>query len=283
MTAIALVQKLKNLPPVSQAALKLLSLLDRSSVDNDNIVQVLKYDNVLTAKLLRACNAPSFGLGEPVASVDQAVLILGHQQILHIVMMLSFKGAMVDSSLTDSLETDQLWEHSVLSAVAAETVLDQLPDLDAKANVAFTASLLHDIGKLVMARTLSAEEIAEIRDRAERKQISGTDAEREVLGLDHSEVGAALLKSWRLPEDIVEAAANHHRPALKPEVRLSTLVHVSNAIAHHASQQPGQNIHDLKIADDVAAAFGIDDKKVEEMAQAIRESSEQVERFMAMA
>ena len=68
MTAIALVQKVKNFPPVSQAALKMISLLDKASVDNDDIVQVLKYDNVLTAKLLKACNAPSFGLGEPVAS-----------------------------------------------------------------------------------------------------------------------------------------------------------------------------------------------------------------------
>jgi putative nucleotidyltransferase with HDIG domain len=283
MTAIALVQKLKNLPPVSQAALKLLSLLDRSSVDNDNIVQVLKYDNVLTAKLLRACNAPSFGLADPVASVDQAVLILGHQQILHIVMMLSFKGVMVDSSMANSMETDQLWEHSVLSAVAAETVLDQLPDLDAKANVAFTASLLHDIGKLVMARTLTTEEMTEIRDRAERKQIPGTESEREVVGMDHGEVGAALLKSWRLPEDIVEAVANHHRPVLKPEVRLSALVHVTNAIAHNASQTPGQNLHDLKIADNVATAFGINAQKTESMAEAVRKSSEQVERFMAMA
>jgi HD-like signal output (HDOD) protein len=60
--------------------------LEQASISNDEIVQVIKCDNVLTAKLLRACNSPYFGLDDPVSSVDQAVLMLGHQQILHIVL-----------------------------------------------------------------------------------------------------------------------------------------------------------------------------------------------------
>ena len=120
MTAIALVQKVKNLPTVSHAALKLISLLDKPSVDNDEIVQIIKYDNVLTAKLLRACNAPSFGLGEAVSSVDQAVLILGHTQIFHIVMTLAFGSVMTISSLPYTIEMNELWEHSLVTAMASE-------------------------------------------------------------------------------------------------------------------------------------------------------------------
>jgi len=282
MTAIALVQKVKNFPPVSQAALKMISLLDKASVDNDDIVQVLKYDNVLTAKLLKACNAPSFGLGEPVASVDQAVLYLGHQQIHHVVMTLAFGSVMTVSSLPYTMEVSDLWQHSVVTATAVETVLDQVPQLDANASVAFTASLLHDIGKLVFGQALSAEQLREIRDLAERKQISGPAAEKEILGVDHAETGAALLQGWRLPESIVEAVGNHHRPVLKPEARLSTLVHITNSVAHHASPPPGQNSHDLLLADAVAAEFGITEEKLESMAAAARESFEHVERFMAM-
>jgi putative nucleotidyltransferase with HDIG domain len=282
MTAIALVQKVKNFPPVSQAALKMISLLDKASVDNDDIVQVLKYDNVLTAKLLKACNAPSFGLGEPVASVDQAVLYLGHQQIHHIVMTLAFGSVMTVSSLPYTMEVNDLWQHSVVTAMAVETVLDQVPQLDANASVAFTASLLHDIGKLVFGQALSAEQLREIRDLAERKQIPGPAAEKEILGVDHAETGAALLQNWRLPESIVEAVGNHHRPALKPDIRLSTLVHLANGVAHHASPPPGQNPHDLLLADAVVAEFGINAEKLESMAAAARESFEHVDRFMAM-
>jgi putative nucleotidyltransferase with HDIG domain len=283
MTAIALVQRVQNLPPVSEAALKLISLLDKSSVDNSDIVQVLKYDNVLTAKLLRECNSVALGLEEKVSSVNQAVLMLGHEQMLHIVMTLAFGSVMAGSSLTYTMEMSELWQHSLVSAVAAEILLKETPELEASVNVAFTASLLHDIGKLVLAQTVSADEIAEIRDRIERKQISSSQAEKEVIGADHGEVGAALLQSWRLPESIVEAVANHHHPAIQAELRLSTLAHVANAIAHHAKPPAGQTIQDLQINDGVAASLNLDDKKLDEMTVAVRQSFDRVDLFMAMA
>lgn len=283
MTAIALVQKVRNLPPVSQAALKLISLLDQSSVDNDDVVQVLKYDTVLTAKLLRVCNAPSFGLGEAVSSVDQAVFILGHEQILHTVMTLAFGSIMTSSSPAFATEANDLWQHSLVAATGAEIVLERVATLNAQPNVAFTASLLHDIGKLVFAQVLSPDQLSDIRDCSERKLISGTEAELEVLGIDHGETGAVLLESWRLPESIVEAVANHHRPMLEPEGRLSPLVHIVNALAHHADPTPGRNKRDLQIADSVAGAFEINSQKLEEMVGSARESLEHVNRFMAMS
>jgi putative nucleotidyltransferase with HDIG domain len=283
MTAISLVQKVKNLPPVSKAALKLISLLDKSSGDNSEIVQVLKYDNVLTAKLLQACNSSAFSLEESVSSVDQAVLILGYQQILHIVMTLAFRGVMSVSSVSYTMQMSELWQHSLVSAIAAELVIKEVPELDSKANVAFTASLLHDIGKLVLALTLTPEQLNEIRDRTERKQISGSAAEKEVLGVDHGEVGAALLKSWRLPETIVEAAGNHHRPVIKPEPRLSVLVHIANCAAHYANPPPGQTMYDLRIDESVADAFNVKNEKMESIVLKVQNSFEHVDRFMSMA
>ncbi|HTR41862.1 MAG TPA: HDOD domain-containing protein [Pseudomonadales bacterium] len=283
MTAIALVQKVKDLPPVSHTALKLINLLDKPSADNDEIVQVLTYDNVLTAKLLRACNSPAYGLEESVSSVDQAVVLLGHKQILHIVMTLAFGSVMTVSSVTYTMELNELWEHSLVSAFAAEIVRDDVPELDGQANVAFTACLLHDIGKLILALALAPEQISEIRDRIERKQISGSQAEKEVLGLDHGDVGAALLRSWRLPENIVEAVANHHRPKVDREPRLSALVHIANVVAHYAKPPVGQNAYDLQIDPAVASSFGIDANKLEKMTGAAQKSFEQVECFLQMA
>jgi putative nucleotidyltransferase with HDIG domain len=282
MTAIALVQKVKNLPTVSHAALKLISLLDKPSVDNEEIVQIIKYDNVLTAKLLRACNAPSFGLGESVSSVDQAVLILGHTQIFHIVMTLAFGSVMTVSSLSYTIEMNELWEHSLVTAMASQIVLDGVPELSAETNVAFTANLLHDIGKMVLAQTVKLEELAEIRDRISRKLISGVDAEKEVLGLDHAEVGAALLQSWRLPENIVEAVGNHHRPVFKSRPPLSVVVHIANAVAHRAKPPPGQSVHDTNITEAVATALKIKEENVAKMAEEFSKSAEQMDRFMAM-
>jgi HD-like signal output (HDOD) protein len=126
------------------------------------------------------------------------------------------------------------------------------------------------------------EELSEIRDRISRKQISGTEAEKEVLGLDHAEVGAALLQSWRLPENIVEAVANHHRPVAKTRPPLSVEVHIANAIAHRAKPPPGQSVHDTLIADTVATGLKINEEKIASMTEAFGKSSEQMDRFMAM-
>ena len=135
MTAPEIINKVKNLPPISQAALKLVNLLEQASISNDEIVQVIKCDNVLTAKLLRACNSPYFGLDEPVSSVDQAVLMLGHQQILHIVLTLAFGSAMVVPLPGYAVEANELWRHSLVTASAAETLIASGIDISEAQNV----------------------------------------------------------------------------------------------------------------------------------------------------
>src|SRR5689334_15448869 len=94
MNSRELVARIKNLPPASQAATRLVNLLGQKTVSNEDLVEVLSCDSVLTAKLLRACNSPISGLMEPVSSVDQAVFILGHDQILQLVLSLGFGKTM---------------------------------------------------------------------------------------------------------------------------------------------------------------------------------------------
>ena len=282
MTAQELVVKVKNLPPVSYAALKLVNLLEQPAISNDEVVQVLKCDNVLTAKLLRACNSPYFGLEEPVSSVDQAVFLLGHQQILHIVLTLAFGSAMVVPLPGYAVEANELWRHSLITATAAETVAAEIPDLNAEPAVAFTVGLLHDIGKLVLGQTLTPDFQADIRQRVEQEHVSRSEAEKAVLGTDHSEVGACLLQEWRLPEDIVEAVAHHHQPVLEPRPRLSVVTHLANCIAHLAGSAPGWDGYAARVDDRVTTTFDLTGDKLETMIIAVRESFDRVDQFMTM-
>ena len=283
MTANEVVAKVKNLPPVSFAALKLVNLLEQSAVSNDEVVQVLKCDNVLTAKLLRACNSPYFGLEEPVASVDQAVLILGHQQILHIVLTLAFGGAMVVPVPGYAVEANELWRHSLITATAAEIIVRDGVDMNIEAPVAFTVGLLHDMGKLVLGQMLTPDLQTDIRFRIDSKQISRCEAEREVLGTDHADVGACLLQSWHLPEEIVEATANHHKPILEPRPKLSVVTHIANSLAHLSGSAPGWDGFAARVDDRVVALFDFTPEKIEGLVANVRESFDQVDQFMAMA
>ena len=283
MTAPEIINKVKNLPPISQAALKLVSLLEQASISNDEVVQVIKCDNVLTAKLLRACNSPYFGLEEPVASVDQAVLMLGHQQILHIVLTLAFGSAMVVPLPGYAVEASELWQHSLITATAAEIVAAEAYDMNVEAPVAFTVGLLHDIGKLVMSQAIKPEIQAEIRDLIEKQKCSRSEAEKVVLGTDHGEVGACLLQSWRLPEEVIEAVLNHHNPIVEPRPKLSVITHVANCLAHLAGSAPGWDGFAVRVDPKAIAALNIDEARIEGMVLLVRDASSKVDEFMAMA
>jgi putative nucleotidyltransferase with HDIG domain len=282
MTAQELVAQIKNLPPVSYAALKLVNLLDQPSVSNDEVVQVLKYDNVLTAKLLRACNSPYFGLEDPVSSVDQAVFLLGHQQILHIVLTLAFGSSMVVPLPGYAVEANELWRHSLITATAAEIVVGEVPDVNMEPSVAFTVGLLHDIGKLILGQALTGDLQADIRQRVEQEHISRSEAEKIVVGTDHSEVGAYLLQEWHLPEEIVEAVANHHHPVLEPHPRFSVVTHLANCVAHLAGSAPGWDGYAARVDDRVATTLNLTGDKLENMIINVRESFDRVDQFMTM-
>lgn len=283
MTANELVAKVKTLPPVPNAALRLISMLDKPDTVNEDIVQAIRCDNVLTAKLLRACNSPYFGFSDPVASVDQAVLVLGHQQILHIVLTLAFGSAMAVPLPGYAVESSELWQHSLTTAVASEIVVNSGLDLNIEAPVAFTAGLLHDIGKLVMGQILDPETQAAIRSRVTTGALSRVDAEREVLGTDHSEVGACLLRTWNIPDDVVEAVENHHKPVIEPRARLSVVTHVANCAAHLAGSAPGWEAFAVTVDQQIMDQLALSKDQLERIVIEVRDSSETVGQFMAMA
>ncbi len=283
MTAPEIINKVKNLPPISQAALKLVNLLEQASISNDEIVQVIRCDNVLTAKLLRACNSPYFGLDEPVASVDQAVLMLGHQQILHIVLTLAFGSAMVIPLPGYAVEANELWRHSLLTATASEIVAVEACTMNVEVPVAFTVGLLHDIGKLAMSQAITPEIQDEIRQLIEHEHCSRSEAEKKVLGADHSEIGACLLKSWNLPEEIIEAVANHHHPICEPRPKLSVITHLGNCLAHLAGSAPGWDGFAVRVDPRAVAALNLDEPRLENLVAEVRNAFDRVDQFMNMA
>lgn len=282
MTANELITKVKNLAPVSHSALKLVGLLDQPAISNEDIVQVLKFDNVLTAKLLRACNSPFFGLEEPVSSVEQAVLILGHQQILHIALSIAFSSTMAAPLPGYAAEAKELWQHSLVAALASENIAKNNNSVPVESPVAFTAGLLHDIGKVVMNHVLTPDTQSAVRARVAQDGRSRTEAEQEIIGVDHAEVGKCLLQAWRLPEDIIEAVGNHHHPVSKPQPKLSSLVHAANCLAHLIGSNLGWEAFAVRADAGAAAALGIDRKKLDELMISAHDSMSQVENLMQM-
>jgi putative nucleotidyltransferase with HDIG domain len=283
MTANEMIAQVKDLPLVTPAALRLLSLLDDTGASNTDIIQLLKHDSVLTAKILRACNSPIFGFEDSVSSIDQAVLILGHQQVLQLVLSLSFGASMLVPMPGYALEAQELWRHALTTGSAAELIVSCGFGFGAEASVAFTAGLLHDFGKPVTAPFLTPEKQAAIRRLVEQERRSRVDAEAEVLGADHCATGAGLLQRWRLPDTIIEAVAHHHHPVLEPRPQLSAVVHVANCMAHLAGSAPGCEAYALRAEDEVASALQISAETVQSLVISVQEASVKMERFMRVS
>ncbi len=234
-----LIAKAKNLEAPSPPVVKLLGLLAKEEADNEEIIQVIERDSVISSKLLGLCNAAVYGLITPVASIDQAVLYLGHSEIHRLVMTAAFGGLLSPALKGYAIGEKELWQHSLLTAHVAVIISDRTPHPVIDPAIAYTGGLIHDIGKNVINRALTPEFQATVMELIAKKEHSLLTAERAVLGTDHAEVGARLLQKWRLPEVLVEAVANHHKPVSKPHANLSALVHVADLIALEAGCSPG--------------------------------------------
>jgi HD-like signal output (HDOD) protein len=134
-----------------------------------------------------------------------------------------------------------------------------------------------------MSQALTPEIQTEIRRLVELQGLSRTEAEKQVLGADHSEIGACLLKSWNIPDEIIEAVANHHQPVCKPRPKLSVITHVANCLAHVAGSAPGWDAYAVRVDPQAIAVLELDEARIEGLVVEVRTGFERVEQFMNLS
>ncbi|MBI3147390.1 MAG: HDOD domain-containing protein [Betaproteobacteria bacterium] len=202
----------------------LASLVDEHA-NLDDLAQRIGRDQAIAAKVLRLANSAFFGLQGRVASLVQASVVLGQRNLRSLAIgagviapFSGIKGAAYDLS--------QFWRHSVGVGACARALAGRVGE---NAEFAFTAGLLHDIGRLVLVAGFPQEYGEVLRVRA-ATDVFLIDAERGILGLDHAVVGAALARRWKFPEPIQAAVAEHHEPG-EQAARLSSLVHCADVLA----------------------------------------------------
>jgi putative nucleotidyltransferase with HDIG domain len=283
MTATEIIAKAKELPVVSETASNLVIQLNQPDLHRDELVRTVHCDNVLTAKVLRACNSAASGVREPVGSLDQALLILGDSTIFRMVSAIGFGESLEMAAPGYANEANGLWAHSLSTGLGAEHLAGVISYGGFLPSIAFTAGLLHDIGKTVIGRVLTPKDRADIRAKIAAESVTRIEAERAVLGADHSEVGACLLKRWALPECIIEAAANHHHPVTKPAVGLSAVIYMANCAAHLSAVAHGCEAQIVQAKKTTAQVLGMDAAQIEEIFAGISGAMESLPQLMAAA
>lgn len=221
---------IEQLPPLPAAALDLMRSFDSDEVNATEIAGKISRDPTLCLRVLKVVNSPFYGLPRQIGSLSEAVMVLGFGTVRSLVLGASLIARLPGAPL-GGFEPGAVWKHSLYCALCAQRLAKHA---GADPEWAFTAGLLHDIGKLVMYPS-EPRLFERIRHYCGEKAIDPCQAERELLGVDHAQVGAKLLAHWQLPTAIEHAAACHHNPGALPGDTLNDLVHLADILAHAAT------------------------------------------------
>lgn len=223
-----IVDQVESLPPLPDTAVKLMKTINDPRSTVDDIVEAIRYDQAITTDVLKLCNSAFFGLSRKVTSLNEAMVCLGTIKVLQLVMAVHTNAMLTGEQRGYGLEPGVLWRHSVAVALASTAFAERLKQPNA--NLVFTAGLLHDVGKVILNEHV-AEEFAEIVRRVTNDQLSFIEAERQVLGFSHQEVGAMIGERWKLPEPIVRCIRFHHDPsAVEPPDLLVDTVYLADCV-----------------------------------------------------
>jgi putative nucleotidyltransferase with HDIG domain len=216
---------LKKVPPFPPVAARVLSVLSGPEAEVAEVADLIKSDATLSARMLRCINSAAFGLGRPVSDVRQAVALLGFDRTRQITAMCA--TATYARSTRTNTELKTCWQHSMATAILATEIAN---GCNAFSKVAFTAGILHDIGRLGLIVAYPSR-YAEAIHGAHGRCVDFLDFEREQFGLDHAEAGRLLAETWELPEEFRIVAGRHHDPFEGGEVDLLRIVHVACRLA----------------------------------------------------
>jgi len=267
---------LHALPVVAFEAQELIRDQRTSAQD---LAKLLSKDPALATRVLKLANSSFYGFQKRIGNLPQAIVVLGFQSVKNLTFTVGVIEKFRPDSAIDSLDYPTFWAHGIATAIAAEKIARNVPGRHT--SNAYMAGLLHDIGKLVLvqnAPSLHREVLGRISEG-----LSLLEAEREVLGRDHAELGARFLQRWNLPVNLIESIASHHavespqgEVALCEVVQLADLLINALGIGHSNTELP-------PIMDKLSERLGYDESTlhgwIAEIATSLEAASEFFELF----
>ncbi len=248
------VKGLDKLEPMPATAQKLTAALKDPNVSATDLAKIVELDQGVASTVLKLSNSALFAGRFPIESVRDAVVRLGTANLLSSVLDGHLRRMAGAAPLYD-LQEHELWLHGAVASHAASELLKLRPEVGIP-RVAPVAALLHDLGKLVMSRFLKAE-VKALVARAKERQITFVEAEREVLGCDHAQVGAELARRWKFPEEIAQAIEFHHHPPAVPSAVVDAVV-MANLVAKSVGTGLGAEGMNFDIDSGIRKRLGVE-------------------------
>jgi putative nucleotidyltransferase with HDIG domain len=204
-----IISQIDTLKPVSHVATRLMQLVEDPDTSGADLAAVIQYDPSMTANVLRLCNSVAMGGVRKVTDVKQAVNRLGIEKLISLVILADSAPNFRSGQAGYDLGYGELWRYSVSAAIIARELAEEK---DAKnVSLVFTSALIKDIGKVIL-HTYISEAFDQIKDQVFRAGKSFLEAEKQVLGIDHAELGALAMEKWGFDPQMVDIIRHHHNP-----------------------------------------------------------------------
>ncbi len=268
-------RKIRNLPTLPEVLASILATLDDPRSSAMELEKKIRYDQALTTKLLAVANSAYYGFRHPITSVGRAVVAVGYNEVRNLALGLSMVGFLHPSTFRHRQAARQLWLHSVAVAEAGRQVSKAVGYEDS--DLAFTAGLLHDVGKVVLL-AFFPDDVDQLIKRMQ-EGLGLMEAERE-LGMGHQQVGRALAEHWELPETVKMGLSYHHEPSPRlANFPLVAVVHVSDFLAHGLNLGDGYRLDRPVINNAVLESLGLSGPRLTDLVKEVAARREDIQRL----
>jgi putative nucleotidyltransferase with HDIG domain len=263
--------RLRSLPVMPRIAREILSLKIESEEGEKSLLELIRKDPAISAKVIGLANSPAFGTTQRIVSVNDAASRLGIKRVKLTAMIFAMMAAIMRTP-GGLLNGDWLWRHSLAIAMTMNTLAQYMPrDMRPMEDDLFLAGLLHDFGYLVLDSIdpkLSDSFHARL---AAENALSEEEVESEMLEMSHEELGAELAKQWGLPQTIIDVLRHHHHP----EKNSGAMVRVA-CLAEKLLPTFGNPENPLPILPEEWRAIGIDPGKQGEISETAKRHAREV-------
>ncbi len=225
----ALLNDVKKLPPMSNVVVRIMSLVQKPDVSINEVAAEISKDPSITASIIKLSNSSYYRASKPVRTVAESLMTLGLDTVKEIVMLSASKAVLQKDLKGYQLEADEMWMHSLVVAELSGRIIT-LKKLPIPKDLAFTAGLLHDIGKVILTQFFPGK-ILNIKDELKNMETTFTEVEKKHFGYDHQEIGLKVLTAWNFPDELKEVVSCHHNPEAAVKFPLlASVVHIANTI-----------------------------------------------------
>jgi putative nucleotidyltransferase with HDIG domain len=253
--------RIQKLPSPPTLVMEILENFDNENVDITTLVNKIARDQAIVARVMRVANSPFFGLSGQIGSISEAISVLGINNLRGLVMTAGIINAF--PRLETGFDWMAFWRHSIATAVCAKVLARHV---GMNPETAFTAGLLHDIGKLVMG-VYFPQAFIQLHEVNDGDSMESLQAERAALGFDHAALGGEVAKRWHFPLAIRQAVELHHTTIkVGEEKTLTDVIYMANLFSHALGDGRIREDRAAHLAAQAWARLGLDSDKLEALA-----------------